>query len=97
MTPEAKVKKKVTAILKEHGAFYFTPVTGGFGHSGIPDIVACFKGKFVGIECKAGDKKPTALQNKVLEDIRNARGFALVVNESNLQDVVDVINFIKGE
>lgn len=97
MTPEAKVKKKVTTILKEHGAFYFTPVTGGFGHSGIPDIVACFKGKFVGIECKAGDKKPTALQNKVLEDIRNARGFALVVNESNLQDVVDVINFIKGE
>jgi Holliday junction resolvase len=97
MTPEAKVKKKVTSILKEHGAFYFTPVTGGFGHSGIPDIVACFNGKFVGIECKAGDKKPTALQNKVLEDIRNARGFALVVNESNLQDVVDVINFIKGE
>jgi len=97
MTPEAKVKKKVTTILKEHGAFYFTPVTGGFGHSGIPDIVACFNGKFVGIECKAGDKKPTALQNKVLEDIRNARGFALVVNESNLQDVVDVINFIKGE
>ena len=97
MTPEAKVKKKVTTILKEHGAFYFTPVTGGFGHSGIPDIVACFKGKFVGIECKAGDKKPTALQNKILEDIRNARGFALVVNESNLQDVVDVINFIKGE
>jgi Holliday junction resolvase len=97
MTPEAKVKKKVTTILKEHGAFYFTPVTGGFGHSGIPDIVACFKGKFVGIECKAGDKKPTALQNKVLEDIRNARGFALVVNENNLQDVVDVINFIKGE
>jgi Holliday junction resolvase len=97
MTPEAKVKKKVTTILKEHGAFYFTPVTGGFGHSGIPDIVACFKGKFVGIECKVGDKKPTALQNKVLEDIRNARGFALVVNENNLQDVVDVINFIKGE
>lgn len=97
MTPEAKVKKKVTTILKEHGAFYFTPVTGGFGHSGIPDIVVCFKGKFIGIECKAGDKKPTALQNKILEDIRNARGFALVVNESNLQDVVDVINFIKGE
>ena len=97
MTPEAKVKKKVTTILKEHGAFFFTPVTGGFGHSGIPDIVACFNGKFIGIECKAGDKKPTALQNKVLEDIRNARGFALVVNESNLQDVVDVINFIKGE
>ena len=97
MTPEAKVKKKVTTILKEHGAFYFTPVTGGFGHSGIPDIVACYKGKFIGIECKAGDKKPTALQNKVLGDIRNARGFALVVNESNLQDVVDVINFIKGE
>ena len=38
MTPEAKVKKKVTEILKQFGAYYFYPVTGGYGMSGIPDI-----------------------------------------------------------
>ena len=53
MTPEAKVKKKVVAILNDHGAYYFYPVTGGYGRSGVPDIVACHGGRFIGIECKA--------------------------------------------
>ncbi len=69
MTPEAKVKKKIVAVLKEHGAYYFYPVTGGFGRSGVPDIIVCHAGRFIGIECKAGKNKPTPLQEKNLQDI----------------------------
>ena len=54
MTPEAKVKKVVVKQLRNLGAYYFYPVTGGYGRSGVPDIVGCYKGKFFGIECKAG-------------------------------------------
>lgn len=85
-TPEAKVKKTVVKYLKEMDAYYFYPVTGGFGRSGVPDIVACYKGLFFGIECKAGKGKPTALQQKNLEDIRAAGGFDWVVNEENMHD-----------
>lgn len=92
MTPEAKVKKKIVTLLKEHGAYYFYPVTGGYGRSGVPDIIVCHKGKFIGIECKAGKNKPTALQEKNLSDIRAAGGVALVVNEENINDVYDVLN-----
>lgn len=94
MTPEAKVKKAVTKILKDRGAYYFTPVTGGFGASGVPDIVACFHGKFVGIECKAGNNKPTALQQKNLDDIEKAGGVALVINERNLDNLVGILKLI---
>ena len=87
MTPEAKVKKKVVRILKEAGAYYFYPVTGGFGRSGVPDVVACYKGRFIGIECKAGKNKPTPLQEKNLQDIEVAGGIAMVVNEDNIADV----------
>lgn len=87
MKPEAKVKKKVTDLLKKHSAYYFTPVTGGFGASGIPDIVACIQGKFVGIEVKAGSNKPTALQDKNLMDIINAGGVSVVVNEYGIDDL----------
>lgn len=87
MTPEAKVKKKVAQILKQHGAYYFYPVTGGYGRSGVPDIIACYKGRFIGIECKAGTNKPTALQQKNLTDIKLADGIALVVNEENIEEV----------
>lgn len=81
MTPERKVKKKVTDLLKQHGVYYFFPVTGGYGVSGVPDIVACIKGKFWGVECKAGDNIPTPLQEAQLSKIRDAGGKTYVVNE----------------
>jgi len=87
MTPEAKVKKVVVRQLKLLGAYYFYPVTGGYGMSGVPDIVGCYKGTFFGIECKAGSNKPTALQRKNLTDIELAGGIAVVVNEENMNIV----------
>lgn len=91
MTPEGKVKKKVTSILKELGAYYFYPVTGGYGRSGVPDIVCCLAGNFIGIECKAGDNKPTALQEKNMKEIQAAGGFAFVVNEDNIDALERVL------
>jgi len=38
LTPEAKVKRKVTAVLKKHGCWYFFPASNGYGRAGIPDI-----------------------------------------------------------
>ena len=86
-TPEKKVKNKVTAQLKELGAYYFYPVTSGFGASGIPDIVGCYKGRFFGIECKANGNKPTALQAINLNRIEGSGGVALVIDETNVADV----------
>ena len=91
MTPEAKVKKKVVAQLKQLRAYYFYPVTGGYGGSGVPDIVVCHKGRFIGIECKAGSNKPTKLQALNLRQIADAGGIALVINEENVNDVTHIL------
>ena len=90
MTPEAKVKKKVVAILKKYEAYYFYPVTGGYGRSGVPDVIACHDGRFIGIECKAGSNKPTPLPQKNLDDIQAADGVALVINEDNINTVEEL-------
>jgi len=82
MTPEGKVKKKVTDLLKKLGLYYFCPQTGGYGKSGVPDIIICANGNFIAVECKAGDNKPTALQYAQLEKIRAAGGRAWIVNEN---------------
>ena len=60
----------------------FMHPTGGYGSSGIPDIIACYQGRFIGIEAKANGGKPTALQLKNLNDIKNCGGQALVVDET---------------
>jgi len=94
MTPEKKVKAAVVKVLKTYGAYCFYPVAGGFGSSGIPDIVVCYRGRFIGIECKAGKGKPTALQEKNLQQIRDSGGIALVINEENLHTVQEVLDSI---
>ena len=91
MTPEKKVKTKVVAILKEFGAYYFYPVTGGYGASGVPDIVGCYHGNFFAVECKAGKGKTTALQEKNIANIYAAGGTAIVVNEDNIDDVRNML------
>tara|TARA_R110002126_G_scaffold151568_1_gene298670 strand:- start:771 stop:1073 length:303 start_codon:yes stop_codon:yes gene_type:complete len=91
MTPEAKVKARVVKMLKEMGVYYFFPVTGGFGRSGIPDIVGCMSGIFIAVECKAGKNKTTALQEHEIAGIRRAGGFAFVVNETNITELRDLL------
>ena len=83
--PEKKVKQKVCAKLKELGAYYFYASTGGYGASGVPDIVACYKGKFIGIECKANGNKATALQQKHLREISMQQGVSLIIDETNIE------------
>jgi len=82
-TPERAVKRRVTKMLDEAGAYYFFPATHGYGRSGVPDIIACLKGQFIGIECKAGKGTTTALQERELSRIREAGGVALVIHEGN--------------
>ena len=95
MTPEKRVKTKVVAILKELGTYYFYPVTGGYGASGVPDIVGCYKGRFFAIECKAGKGKTTALQEKNIAQIIAQGGLAMVINEDNIEEVRRVVGYLE--
>jgi hypothetical protein len=97
LTPEKKVKDKVVAILKAYEAYYFYPVTGGYGASGVPDIVGCHNEKFFAIECKAGKNIPTALQERNMQKIRESGGIAIVVNEDNIKDVELMLDKLEGD
>ena len=94
-TPESKVKKKVHTLLKERGAYAVNYIGGAYANNGTPDILACLCGRFIGIECKAGKGKPTALQIKNLRDIDHAGGLSLVVNETNLEHLTECLDDIK--
>jgi hypothetical protein len=46
---------------------------------------ACWKGNFLGIECKANGNRPTALQIKNLVDIEKAGGKSILIDETNVE------------
>jgi hypothetical protein len=97
VTPEAKVKAKIKAILKEEKIYYAMPIGTGFGNSGVPDFLCCVNGLFLGIEAKANGGKPTELQKKNLKDIELCGGYTAVINEnaSDLQYLVELIKQLK--
>ncbi len=95
-TPEKKIKDKVTSVLKAAGVYHFFPATHGYGRSGVPDIVGCVNGRFLGIECKANGNKPTALQVRELESIRRSNGVAVVVDETNWDMLPELIRKLKA-
>lgn len=80
-TPEGAVKrdiKKYLATLPR--CWFYMPVQNGMGMAGIPDIVACIDGRFVGIECKAPGRghTVTSLQENALSGIQGAGGVSMV-------------------
>jgi hypothetical protein len=92
MTPEGKVKKKVKDYLVSIGAWYYMPVSNGMGRSGCPDILVCYKGRFMAFETKAPGKlkNTTPNQDREIEGINNAEGLAIVVDD--VEQVKEVIN-----
>lgn len=68
----------------------------GMGRSGVPDIIACFKGRFLAIEAKAGNNKPTPLQEREISKIQNCGGHAMVINEDNLDTLEFLIKQLSG-
>lgn len=97
MTPEGKVKASVKKLLAKYKVWYYMPVGGLLGRSGVPDFLILINGQFIGVETKAGNNKPTALQNLEMEKIRNAGGVALVVNENNLVDLEKILDVADRE
>ena len=52
---------------------------GGFTKSGIPDLLICCNGHFIGAEIKAKNGTPSALQIRQLLKIRKAGGIGVLV------------------
>jgi hypothetical protein len=87
-TPEGKVKNKVKDLLKKYGAYWHCPVQNGMGSPSL-DFICCIKGKYFGIETKAGNKQPTPRQESTIHAIQSAGGRAFVVNEVSGMDLLE--------
>jgi len=77
---ESEIVKQVKEYLKTVKDCFFWKEHGGqFGTAGIPDIIVCFKGRFVAFEVKTAAGKLTVLQAITQKRIQAAGGIAEVV------------------
>lgn len=82
-TPEGKVKDKIKKTIKSLGFWYYMPAQNGMGVNGIPDLIVCAGGFFIGIETKAPGKlkNVTANQQARIDEINGAGGLAVVTDD----------------
>ncbi len=93
---EKEITNRIKSYLKTiPDCFYWKEHGGYYGTAGIPDIIVCYRGRFIAFEVKSKDNKPTVLQAVTIRKIIKAGGYALVVR--SVEEVTQVIEAFKGE
>ena len=76
-SPESFEKDKIRKHLDAINAWCFAPFMAGFGKSGVPDLVCCYRTMFLGIEVKRPGKNPTPIQERRMAEIKARGGIAI--------------------
>lgn len=87
---EQQLQAKIIKYLNAKGTYTIKVVTAT--KAGVPDIIACYRGKFLGIEVKIKPNKPSALQEHNIHLINTMAGWAIIAYK--LEDVIQLLNQI---
>ena len=93
MAAEKQFENKIKAELHRRGAWKVKFFANAYTPSGIPDVIACYKGRFLGIEVKGGSSYGlTDLQKYNLKKIREAGGIGICVYPSGWQQFLNLLD-----
>jgi hypothetical protein len=93
MTPEAKVKAEIKKVLAEYNCWYFMPMMNGYGRTGVPDFIGCYKGRLFAVEAKSGTGELTPNQEREIAAIWAADGCVVVARSGGaVKDLLDGID-----
>ncbi len=80
MAAEKNFENRVKTFLKDKGAWVLKYWGGAdYTKRGVPDLLVCFNGRFIGIELKAPRGKPSDLQIYNLREIDRSGGYAVLL------------------
>lgn len=95
MAAEKEFENKVKAFLKEQGCWFIKYWGGGgFTKSGVPDLLVCCKGSFLGVELKARSGRPSVLQVRELGRIRSAGGYAVLLYPQDFDLFKELVHYL---
>lgn len=91
---ETELQQKVISYLDGRRIFNFR-YQASSNQFGLPDIIAIYRGYFVGLELKIDDGKATELQTRMLNAIKNAGGYADIIR--SVTDVISLFQIIDAD
>jgi len=96
MAAEKEFENKVKAFLKQQGCWYVKYwAGGGFTRAGVPDLLICCNGHFLGVELKAPTGRPSELQKVELRRIKEACGLGILLYPEGFEKFKKLIIALK--
>lgn len=94
---EKEFENKVKSFLKKENCWYLKTWSNGIQRQGIPDLLVCCNGYFIGVELKNETGKPSELQLWNVDKIRESNGFAIVLYPSGFEEFKEFIQQLKKD
>lgn len=94
---EKTFEKQVKAFLKDYDCWTLKTWSNGIQREGVPDLLVCCNGFFLGVELKAAKGKPSDLQLWNVQKIREAGGIAIILYPSKFYMFQDMIKDLAND
>lgn len=91
MAEEKRFENRIKDFLKEHSWYLKYWAGGGYTKSGIPDLLICNKGRFIGCEIKASRGRPSDLQIRTLHEIGKNGGIPVLLYPKDFDKFKELI------
>jgi hypothetical protein len=96
MGAEKNFENRVKKFLKEQNCWFLKTWGGGMQRSGIPDLLVCCNGRFVGVELKAPNGHPSDLQMWNVLKIDDSAGFGWVLYPDGFEDFKQFVIYLNN-
>lgn len=96
---ENSFQTNVKKYLEQNGAYVVNVWGGGYQTAGVPDLIICYKSKFIALELKVNYNKASEIQKWHIEQINKSNGIGFVMRHTknwrqDLQWLLDNVNDI---
>ncbi len=92
MGSEKRYEMQVRKFLESKGCWILKTYSNGVQRAGVPDLLVCYRGKFLGLEIKASNGRPSELQLWNIEKIKEAGGYATILYPKDFEEFKHFIN-----
>lgn len=96
MGKEKTFENRIKDFLKKEGCYFFKFWGTMYTRAGVPDLIACVNGWFVGIEVKSEIGRASEIQMANISEIHQNKGFAVVVHPEGFEQLKEMIKAIKS-
>lgn len=92
MQPEYRIVQNIKRLIRSRGGWCVKIHGGPYQDAGTPDLLACYKGRFIAIEVKTARGVVRPEQKAAKRAITECGGYALITHL--IGDVADVLDAI---